>query len=572
MQGMIPPLPAHDPAAKSPLPPLERRGLGRRPPLLKAPPPAGDLYQDGAEYRVLILAPTGRDAALARAVVSDARIEANVCGDMAQLVDALRGDVGAVLLAEEALDEQAMGRLAGALGEQPSWSDLPLLILTRPGADSPAVASALDELGNVTLLERPVRIASLVSTLRAALRARRRQYEMRTQLRDRELVAEKLKRADRRKDEFLATLAHELRNPLAPIRNSLHIVRQAGLLHPPTAQVCQIMERQVDHMVRLVDDLLELSRITRGQIELRRQPVELASVLRAAVETSDPLIRAGRHSLRLELPPQPLWLDADPVRMAQVFSNLLNNAAKYMDDGGSIEVAGTVVGGRVEVRVRDHGVGIEADMLGSVFDMFTQGEPPRRTLDGLGIGLTLVRSLVGMHGGEVEARSEGRGCGSEFVVSLPLAAAPCSAAAAAHDGAPARLPERIVVVDDNRDAADSLGMYLQLSGAEVEVVHDGRSALRLIERFRPQVVLLDIGMPEMDGHEVARRIRAQPAFDGTVLIALTGWGQDKDLQASREAGIDHHLVKPVDLEHLQRLLGTLTLPSQPAGHGQRAPA
>jgi signal transduction histidine kinase/CheY-like chemotaxis protein len=510
-----------------------------------------------AEYRVLILAPTGKDAALARAVVNDAKIQASVCGDMRCVINELDGGAGAVLLAEEALGDEPMARLREALGRQPAWSDLPLLVLTRPGADSPAVAAALDTLGNVTLLERPVRIASLVSALRAALRGRHRQYEMRSQLRDRERVAERLEQADRRKDEFLATLAHELRNPLAPIRSSLHIVRQAGLMHPPTAHVCEIMERQVNHMVRLVDDLLELSRITRGQIELRRQPVELASVIHAAVETSEPLIRAGHHTLEIDLPASPLWLDADPVRLSQVFSNLLNNAAKYMDDGGHIQLQARCDEDNVQVSVRDHGVGIEAEMLSNVFDMFTRGQPPRRTLDGLGIGLTLVRSLVGMHGGRVEARSEGRGRGSEFVVSLPLTPSAQAACGQTQRGSQPLLPPRILVVDDNRDAADSLGMFLQLSGVEVEVTHDGASALRLLARFRPQVVLLDIGMPEMDGHEVARRIRAQDEYDRTVLIALSGWGQEKDLQASRAAGIDHHLVKPVDLGRLQALLASV---------------
>jgi signal transduction histidine kinase/DNA-binding NarL/FixJ family response regulator len=508
------------------------------------------------EYRVLILAPCGKDAALARAVVSDANIHASVCPHVPELLQEIEAGAGAVLLAEEALAEEAMAQMVDALSRQPSWSDLPLLILTRPGADSPAVSAALEALGNVTLLERPVRIASLISTLRAALRARQRQYQMRTQLRDRELVAEKLKQADRRKDEFLATLAHELRNPLAPIRNSLHIVRQAGHLHPPTARVCEMMERQVNHMVRLVDDLLELSRITRGQIELRRETVDLASIIRAAVETSQPLIQAGGHRLQIDLPKEPLWLDADPVRLAQVFANLLNNAAKYMDDGGAIRLHTTVRDDSVCVFVQDNGIGIEPDILARVFDMFTQGHSTRRPQDGLGIGLTLVRSLVNMHDGKVEARSSGRNRGSEFVVTLPRASAPATADTTPEPSANT-LPQRILVVDDNRDAADSLGMFLQLLGAEVTVVHDGPSALSTLPWFKPEVVLLDIGMPEMDGHAVARCIRGQTEYDDVVLIALTGWGQEKDRRASREAGIDHHRTKPVDLGRLRSVLQSL---------------
>jgi two-component system, sensor histidine kinase len=515
------------------------------------------------ELRVLILAPIGKDAALARAVVNDARIEAVVCPDMDALLREIDAGAGCVLLAEEALDDRAVTPLMQALKRQPSWSDLPLVILTRPGADSPVVVGALETLGNVTLLERPVRIASLVSSLRAALRARQRQYEMRAQLLERELVAEKLQQADRRKDEFLATLAHELRNPLAPIRNSLHIVRRAGEDHPPTARVCEIMERQVNHMVRLVDDLLELSRITRGQIELRREAVELAAVLRAAVETSQPLIQAAGHRLELELPERPMWLDADPVRLSQVFSNLLNNAAKYMEDGGLIRVRASVAGGVVAVSVADQGVGIDADMLSGVFEMFTQGEPSRRSRDGLGIGLTLVRSLVRMHGGEVEASSAGRGRGAEFVVRLPMVESPAQHRAPRTATAAAEpLRQRVLVVDDNHDAADSLGLFLELLGAEVTVAHDGATALQRVAELEPRVLLLDIGMPGMDGHEVARRIRSERRYDDLVIIALTGWGQEKDRRASREAGIDHHLIKPVDLPQLQSLLATLAMPGE----------
>jgi len=509
---------------------------------------------DDIEHRVLIHAPTGRDADLARSIIGDARIDCAVCPRMDLLIQEIDAGAGAVLIAEETLDDDGGHRLTSILGRQQSWSDLPLLILTRPGADSPAIAQALETLGNVTLLERPIRIASLVSALRAALRARQRQYQIRAQLRDREQVAEKLKQADRRKDEFLATLAHELRNPLAPIRNSLHIFRATGGDRAPTAQVCEIMERQVNHMVRLVDDLLELSRITRGQIELRREHVELASIVHSAIETSQPLIQAARHRLQVDLPDTPLWLDADPVRMAQVFANLLNNAAKYMAEGGTIRIGARVSGGAVSISVADHGIGIAPDMLQCVFDMFTQGQPSGRTQDGLGIGLTLVRSLVEMHGGRIEARSAGAGCGSEFIVCLPLALDPRLSAKPVTSDVGHRMPQRILVVDDNRDAADSLGMYLELLGVDVEVVHDGERALAALARFHPQVVLLDIGMPGMDGHEVARRARAQAAFDDIVFIALTGWGQDRDRQASRAAGIDHHLTKPVDLRALQALL------------------
>jgi len=368
------------------------------------------------------------------------------------------------------------------------------------------------------------------------------------------------KETDRRKDEFLATLAHELRTPLAPIRNSVHILRMAGGDRGVAERVYEMMERQVNHMVRLVDDLMEVSRITRGKIDLRKEPVELAAVVRSAVETSKPLIEAARHQLAVTLPDEPLILDADPVRLAQVLANLLNNAAKYTPEGGRIWLTARRAGLNVEVSVRDSGTGIPIEVLPKVFDLFMQVERTySRAQGGLGIGLTLVRSLVSLHGGSVEARSDGPGRGSEFVVRLPLAAGQL----AAHDwdGRDARpaavAPRRILVVDDNRDAADSLGMLLKFLGADVCTANDGPAALEAFRTYRPSVVLLDIGLPEMDGYEVARRTRQQPEGGDVTLIALTGWGQEEDRRRSKEAGIDHHLVKPVDLNALEKLLATL---------------
>ena len=375
---------------------------------------------------------------------------------------------------------------------------------------------------------------------------------------ERKRAEDALLEADRRKDEFLATLAHELRNPLAPIRNSLHVLRLAPTQGATAERLHGMMERQVNHMVRLVDDLLEVSRITRGKIELRRERVELAAVVRAAVETSTPLIDAGRHELEVELPEQALALEADPVRLAQVLGNLLNNAAKYTRRGGQIRLTARRRGGEVEISVRDNGVGIPDEMLPKVFDLFTQVD---RTLSsaqgGLGIGLTLVRRIVELHGGRVEARSGGANAGSEFVVVLPLAGDPQSSEEANGDdaGVPGELAaRRVLVVDDNRDAAESLGILLRFLGAEVQVANDGLSALAQLREFRPSAVLLDIGMPGMDGYEVAARIRALPDFRGVLLIALTGWGQADDRQRSRDAGFDHHLVKPVDVPVLQGLL------------------
>jgi PAS domain S-box-containing protein len=374
-------------------------------------------------------------------------------------------------------------------------------------------------------------------------------------------VEQELRDADRRKDDFLATLAHELRNPLAPIRNSLAVLRLAGA-NPAGERVYEMMERQVDQMVRLVDDLLEVSRITRGKVELRRERVELGAVLRAAVETSRPLLDAASHRLELVLPEGKLFLDADPVRLAQVFANLLNNAAKYTEERGRIALDARCQASEVVVSVRDDGVGIPPDRLAEVFEPFTQVDRSLgRAQGGLGIGLTLVRRLVELHGGRVEARSDGPGRGSEFLVTLPLASerpgAVASSATPREPLEPVKAPHRVLVVDDNVDAGESLEMLLRVLGVESRVVHDGATALAALPWYRPAMVLLDLGMPGMDGYEVARRIRALPGGEEILVVALTGWAQAEDRRRTREAGFDHHLVKPVHLHVVQSLLAIL---------------
>ena len=378
-------------------------------------------------------------------------------------------------------------------------------------------------------------------------------------LTDRKMAEEALKRADRTKDEFLATLRTELRNPLAPIRNSLHILLMASDKDPTLRRVSEIMERQVDHMVRLVDDLLEVSRITRGQIELRKERIELAGVVSRAVETSRPLIDAGQHQLAISLPTEPLVVDGDPVRLAQVVSNLLNNAAKYTNRGGQIWLTVRKEQDQASISVRDTGIGIPAAMQPLIFEMFAQVDrSSRRSQGGLGIGLTLVRSLVEMHGGKVHVKSEGKDLGTEFVVRLPLGPedAPAGTSAAPRTASTVLTRQRVLVVDDNRDAASSMGLLLKFLGAEVEVANSGPAALSAVESYHPAVVLLDLGMPGMDGYEVARRIRERPEFDDVTLIALTGWGQDEDRRRRHEAGFDHHLVKPADISSLQELLSS----------------
>jgi PAS domain S-box-containing protein len=366
-----------------------------------------------------------------------------------------------------------------------------------------------------------------------------------------------LQSIDRSKDEFLAVLAHELRNPLAPIRNSLQIFRLSGELTPSGERLHAVMDRQVNQLVRLVDDLLEVSRISQSKIELRMERMELASVILSAIETSRPLIEEARHQLAISIPAEPLTLVADSVRLGQVVANLLNNAAKYTPEGGQIWLHVRREPGEVVISVRDTGIGIAAEMMPRVFDMFAQVQPnAARTQGGLGIGLTLVKRLTEMHGGSVDVKSEGPGKGSEFIVRLPLARADQLApiVRVIEDEPRSFKPRRILVVDDNRDAADSLGMFLKILGAEVQVAYDGVAALQLLPVFRPAVLLLDIGMPGLDGYEVARRVRQSEAAQNLLLVAMTGWGQDDDRRRSAAAGFDHHLVKPVNPVALQNLL------------------
>jgi PAS domain S-box-containing protein len=374
--------------------------------------------------------------------------------------------------------------------------------------------------------------------------------------------ASRLSEADRAKDEFLATLAHELRNPLAPLRNSLSLLRLSGAADPATAPVHEMMERQVNHLVRLVDDLLEMSRISRGAFVLQKERVEVAAIVRNAVETSEPLIQAARHRLSLSLPGGPLWLEGDPVRLAQILANLLNNAAKYTDDGGHITVQVRREGDVAAISVLDNGSGIAPDALPRMFEMFSRGDRASgRGQGGLGIGLALARRLAEMHGGTLDATSAGPGKGSEFTLRLPIAANQ-EANPSVEGRAAAAIPhQRILVVDDNRDAGDSLGMILEFLGADVRIARDGPEALEIFAAYDPSVVLLDIGMPGMDGYEVARTLRSRYPGRRTAIVALTGWGQDKDRALARAAGFDHHLVKPADLDALQALLASLNAQS-----------
>jgi signal transduction histidine kinase/ActR/RegA family two-component response regulator len=367
-----------------------------------------------------------------------------------------------------------------------------------------------------------------------------------------------LKEADRRKDEFLATLAHELRNPLAPIRTAVQVLRMAGPLNATAEAARDMIDRQVSQMVRLVDDLLDVSRITRGKLQLRKEQVDLAIVVRSALETARPLIERSGHELTVTMPPDPVFLEADPVRLSQVIANLLTNAAKYMDPGGHIGLTIERAGVEVLVTVKDTGIGIASEHLPRLFEMFSQVVPAlERSQGGLGIGLALVKGLVEMHGGSVAATSDGPGKGSQFVVHLPMVKgtfAPEHLPRGNGDCVSARTKNKILVVDDNQDAADSLAMMLRLLGYEIHAVHDGLEAVEAARWFRPDVVLLDIGLPKLNGYEAARRIREQPWGGTIVLVAISGWGQEEDKRRARRAGIEHHLTKPVTPADLERLL------------------
>jgi signal transduction histidine kinase/CheY-like chemotaxis protein len=398
----------------------------------------------------------------------------------------------------------------------------------------------------------------------SAVEANRQKEKLEREIAERRRLEEELRQragelaeAHRHKDEFLALLAHELRNPLAPVRSGLHILKQLGISGTPLERVQEIMTRQVELLTRLVDDLLDVSRIAHGKIKLHKDKINLATVVQQAVETCRPLLEERRHELIVTLPPQPMHLEADPTRLEQILINLLNNAAKYTPEGGRVWLIGSQEDGEVVLRVRDTGQGIAPEMLARVFEPFQQadwvsGSPGA----GLGIGLTLVRRLTELHGGRVEAHSPGVGKGSEFVVCLP--ALPPEEANKHQRGEieSVTVPpkRRILIVDDNEDGARSLAMLLRLQGHEVRVANDGPAALEVARSDPPDLILLDLGMPGMDGYEVARRLRQEPRLEGVVLAALTGWTQNEDRRRTLEGGFDAHLVKPISLEQLQELL------------------
>jgi signal transduction histidine kinase len=421
---------------------------------------------------------------------------------------------------------------------------------------------------NTTLqAEKTRELEDLNATLqRANAELERANRSLQSEVAERARAEQALKEADRHKDEFLAMLAHELRNPLAPILNAVQLMRMKPIADPQLSWSREVIERQLSHLTRLVDDLLDVARITRGRINLSREPIELVGLIARAVETVQPLIQARGHEFTSEIPAGPFRINADPLRLTQAFGNVLGNAAKYTERGGRISLTVCQQGTDVEIRVRDTGIGIAAEALPRIFDLFTQVRSDH-SQSGLGIGLALVRRLLQMHGGTITAHSEGPGRGTEFLIRLPLLIETTQAAngeqSTTRTDAASPVRRRILVADDNADALETLATVLELGGHEVFSARNGSLALESAERHLPEVALLDIGMPLLDGYEVARRIRAQAWGKRITLVALTGWGQDSDRRRSQEAGFDSHLVKPLDLDKLTQLLARLPV-SAPA--------
>jgi signal transduction histidine kinase/ActR/RegA family two-component response regulator len=504
-----------------------------------------------SDSRVLILPPTRRDGEVTCAVLQRAGVLCSVCSDPITLADRIKAGIGAFVITDAHAGNPYIGLVVAALEGQPTWSDTPAILLSRTERQSTAIARLAAALTNVTILDRPTSTRTLVSAVQAAIRGRRRQYQLRDQLAALRDAEEALRIADRRKDEFLAMLAHELRNPLAPIKTASELLSRSSLQQIPEQAAVDIVKRQVTHLTRLVDDLLDVSRITQGRIQLQRQALEIASIVTDAMESVEPLIREKGHRVSVNFNARPLYVDGDSARLVQCVTNLLTNAVKYTDHAGDIRLATRAEGPHAVISVSDNGVGIPADLMPRIFGLFVQST---RSLDrsegGLGIGLSVVLKIVEMHGGTVSAFSAGAGQGATFEIRLPQIELPMGPPA---EHVPSRGPaKRVLVVDDNADAATSLAELLRLYGHEATAVYNAKAALESLRSFCPEIVLLDIGLPDMDGYQVARHMR--DAGKPLRIVALTGYGQAEDIQHTRAAGFDAHLVKPVNLDVLEQVM------------------
>jgi signal transduction histidine kinase len=496
------------------------------------------------ETRVIIHTPTGKDSRLLAQVLSKSGMTCVVCEDADNIFPVLMQGVGVLVIADEALTTEVIATLGQYLTSQASWSDVPFLILSTRRPDSPELRTRYTQLGNVTLLERPLQSITIISAVTSAMRSRMRQYEMRE--------------VNRRKDEFLAMLAHELRNPLAPVSAAAALLKMPNLDNQRIARTSEIISRQVAHMAELIDDLLDVSRVSRGLVAIEKIIVDARDILSIAVEQVQPLIEQRRHHLHVSVPAGPVSVDADQKRLVQIVANLLNNAAKYTPLFGYIRLSLESVSGEVRITVSDTGIGMEASMIGQVFEMFTQAaRTPDRSQGGLGIGLALVRSLVWLHGGTVEAASEGVGQGSTFTVRLPSAKPhPAPNSVPEIDNPSSHIPfaRVVLIVDDNVDAAEMLARLLESAGYQTFVEHTGLGGIERAKVVEPQVFLLDVGLPDMSGIKLAKVLRSMPTMSEALMIAITGYGQESDSRDALEAGFDYHMVKPVEINSLLSII------------------
>jgi two-component system, sensor histidine kinase len=503
------------------------------------------------ELRVLIFAPIGSDGALARRIMQQLEIEACVCDSMAELCAELPQGVGALLITEEVLWDPSLACLIEVFDDQPSWSSIPMVIAANIDVDLYKREHLLRRLENykVTFLPRPVAIVSLATTLRSALAARRRQYQVRD-------LMVNLHTELRLRDEFLAMLSHELRNPLSAVRNAVQLMNKTEIKDPVLARSRDIIDRQSRDLSSLLDDLLDVARVTQGKISLKLEGFSLSRLLE---EVINDLREAGsmKCELVLRLPDDELPVRGDRLRIKQVFLNLIHNADKFSDGHEEITVCGRGTVDEVVISVRDRGIGIPKHMLDSVFHLFSQaGRKGRDTRGGLGIGLTVVEGLVDMHKGRVTVSSDGAGKGSEFTVYLPRYKRYSGKRRAEHasPGSSGAKPRRVLVVEDDLDGGSTLKALLVADGHRVTVCRDGRSGLLHARTQHPDTVILDIGLPDSSGYEIARLLRSDPSFSDTLFIALTGYGSIDDRRRAAEAGFDRHLTKPIDFSTLSAIL------------------
>jgi signal transduction histidine kinase len=483
------------------------------------------------EARVLVFAPRGRDAALTASALAKYGVSATTCASVDEVCEKITEGAGAAMLTEEAFEPALLEMLEAVLARQPAWSDFPFILFgNAERAVYPALDNAVRALGNVTVLERPVRLRAMIAAVKTALRARSHQYEARTAIRSR--------------DQFLAMLGHELRNPLAAIRMAVDLAgRHEGVVES-LARQHTLIDRQSRHLTRLVDDLLDVARVTCGKINLERAAVDVSDVIRVVVQAYEHLARVSGVELAHELGDD-LVVEGDRVRIEQTFGNVVANALKYTPRGGSVRVEAFRNDTEVTVRVSDTGVGINEETLPLIFDLFTQADHSLdRAQGGMGLGLTLVKGLVQLHGGSVIAESGGAGKGSVFTIRLPRATGSSAAPIDAPPSTPAVAGKRVVVVDDSDDLRASVKEWLERAGFEVTTADSGPEAVTQIARVRPDIAFIDIGLPGYDGYEVAKRVRADPGL-AVVLVALTGYGQNDDRQRALESGFDRHMTKPV---------------------------